>query len=87
MEFWSTPVGWTLITVGHILAGAGCDFAFLDMEHSGNSFDTMGAASAGNNHFNSRYKNYLNWLTAMAGLTRITWILQNGGDECTLPGI
>jgi hypothetical protein len=24
----------------------------------------MGAASAGNNHFNARYKNYLNWLTA-----------------------
>src|SRR6266576_2340387 len=25
--------------------------------------DTMGSASAGNNHFNARYKNYLNWLT------------------------
>ncbi len=29
----------------------------------GDSFDTMGAASAGNNHFNARYKRYLNWLT------------------------
>ncbi len=29
----------------------------------GDSFDTMGSASAGNNHFNARYKNYLNWLT------------------------
>jgi len=30
----------------------------------GDIFDTMGSASAGNNHFNSRYKTYLNWLTA-----------------------
>ncbi len=29
----------------------------------GDSFDTMGAASAGANHFNARYKRYLNWLT------------------------
>ena len=29
----------------------------------GDSFDTMGSASAGNNHFNARYKNYLSWLT------------------------
>lgn len=29
----------------------------------GDSFDTMGSASAGNNHFNARYKQYLNWLT------------------------
>jgi hypothetical protein len=28
----------------------------------GDSFDTMGAASAGANHFNTRYKAYLNWL-------------------------
>lgn len=28
----------------------------------GDSFDTMGAASAGANHFNARYKAYLNWL-------------------------
>jgi hypothetical protein len=28
----------------------------------GDSFDTMGSASAGNNHFNARYKNVLNWL-------------------------
>jgi hypothetical protein len=30
----------------------------------GDSFDTMGAASAGANHFNTRYKAYLNWLQA-----------------------
>lgn len=30
----------------------------------GDGFDTMGAASAGNNHFNARYKSYLNWLAA-----------------------
>ena len=30
----------------------------------GDSFDTMGAASAGANHFNARYKAYLNWLQA-----------------------
>lgn len=35
----------------------------------GDSFDTMGSASAGNNHFNSRYKNYLNWLTASEVVT------------------
>ncbi|MBP9902790.1 MAG: immunoglobulin domain-containing protein [Verrucomicrobia bacterium] len=35
----------------------------------GDSFDTMGAASAGNNHFNARYKNYLNWLTASEVIT------------------
>lgn len=29
--------------IGHILAGAGCDFCFLDMEHSGFSFDTVKA--------------------------------------------
>ncbi len=29
----------------------------------GDSYDTMGAASAGNNHFNARYKSFLNWLT------------------------
>lgn len=28
----------------------------------GDSFDTMGNASAGRRHFNARYKNYLNWL-------------------------
>jgi hypothetical protein len=28
----------------------------------GNSFDTMGAASAGNNHFNAAFKNQLGWL-------------------------
>lgn len=35
----------------------------------GDSFDTMGAASAGNNHFNARYKQYLNWLTTNEFLT------------------
>jgi hypothetical protein len=28
----------------------------------GDSFDTMGNASAGRRHFNTRYKNYLDWL-------------------------
>jgi hypothetical protein len=27
--------------IGYILKEAGCDFAFLDMEHSGNSFETL----------------------------------------------
>jgi 2-keto-3-deoxy-L-rhamnonate aldolase RhmA len=27
--------------IGYILKEAGCDFAFLDMEHSGNSFETI----------------------------------------------
>jgi 2-dehydro-3-deoxyglucarate aldolase/4-hydroxy-2-oxoheptanedioate aldolase len=30
--------------IGHILAGAGAEFCFLDMEHSGFSFDTVKAA-------------------------------------------
>jgi 2-dehydro-3-deoxyglucarate aldolase/4-hydroxy-2-oxoheptanedioate aldolase len=30
--------------IGHILAAAGCDFAFLDMEHSGFSAETVKAA-------------------------------------------
>jgi len=29
--------------IGHILANAGCDYAFLDMEHSGFSFDQVKA--------------------------------------------
>lgn len=29
----------------------------------GDDFDTMGAANAGNNHFNARYKRHLDWLT------------------------
>ncbi len=29
----------------------------------GDNLDTMGAANAGNNHFNARYKRHLNWLT------------------------
>jgi hypothetical protein len=35
----------------------------------GDSFDTMGSASAGNNHFNARYKSYLNWLQPSETLT------------------
>lgn len=30
--------------IGHVLAAAGCDFAFLDMEHSGFSTETVKAA-------------------------------------------
>src|SRR6185295_13861180 len=30
----------------------------------GDIFDTMGSANAGTNHFNARYKSYLNWLQA-----------------------
>src|SRR4030095_10577736 len=44
-------------TSGQSVIGAGTSVEY------GDSFDTMGAASAGNNHFNARYKNYLNWLT------------------------
>lgn len=38
----------------------------------GDSFDTMGSASAGNNHFNARYKSYLNWLTTNEVVTAVT---------------
>jgi len=38
----------------------------------GDSFDTMGSAGAGNNHFNARYKSYLNWLTASDTFTVTT---------------
>jgi len=37
----------------------------------GDSFDTMGSASAGNNHFNARYKNYLTWLRSNE-VTKVT---------------
>ena len=30
--------------IGHILKAAGCDFVFLDMEHSGFSFETLKSA-------------------------------------------
>jgi len=30
--------------IGHILAGAGAEFCFLDMEHSGFGFETVKAA-------------------------------------------
>jgi hypothetical protein len=45
-------------TSGRSVIGAGTSVEY------GDSFDTMGSASAGNNHFNTRYKSYLNWLTA-----------------------
>jgi hypothetical protein len=35
----------------------------------GDSFDTMGSASAGANHFNAGYKRYLNWLQTGETLT------------------
>lgn len=45
----------------------------------GDSFDTMGAANAGANHFNTHYKSYLNWLqpaemqtVTSSGMYRIT---------------
>ena len=46
------------------------------------------AASAGNNHFNARYKNYLNWLTASDGgvyqaATRtVAKFLESDKDPC-----
>jgi hypothetical protein len=43
-------------TSGASIIGPGANIEY------GDSFDTMGAASAGNNHFNARYKTYLNWL-------------------------
>jgi hypothetical protein len=49
-NFWDTS--------GQSVIGSG-----ISVEY-GDSFDTMGAASAGNNHFNARYKSYLNWLVA-----------------------
>jgi hypothetical protein len=54
-NFWDTS--------GQSITGTGTSVEY------GDSFDTMGAASAGNNHFNARYKNYLNWLTASDVLT------------------
>jgi len=50
-------------TAGQSVIGSGTSVEY------GDSFDTMGSASAGNNHFNARYKNYLNWLTANETLT------------------
>ena len=47
-NFWDTG--------GATIIGAGSSIEY------GDGFDTMGAASAGNNHFNARYKSYLNWL-------------------------
>jgi hypothetical protein len=43
-------------------AGASVNGPGTSVEY-GDSFDTMGSASAGNNHFNARNKVYLNWLT------------------------
>lgn len=47
-NFWDTE--------GPTVTGAG------DSIEYGDKFDTMGAASAGNNHFNARYKRLLGWL-------------------------
>lgn len=54
-NFWDTS--------GQSIIGSGSSVEY------GDSFDTMGAASAGNNHFNSRYKNYLNWIKTNEMLT------------------
>src|SRR5207245_4267022 len=54
-SFWDTS--------GESVTGAGTAVEY------GDSYDTMGAASAGNNHFNARYKSYLNWLTTNDVLT------------------
>ena len=50
-------------TSGQSVIGPGTSAEYGDI------FDTMGSASAGNNHFNARYKNYLNWLTASEVIT------------------
>ena len=47
-NFWQTD--------GNRVIGNGTSIEYGDM------FDTMGAAAAGNNHFNGRNKAYLNWL-------------------------
>ena len=57
-SFWDTS--------GRSVTGAGAPVEY------GDSFDTMGAASAGNNHFNVRYKSYLNWLRTNETLTVTT---------------
>lgn len=43
-------------TAGESVIGNGSSVEY------GDSYDTMGNASAGRRHFNARYKNYLNWL-------------------------
>ena len=43
-------------TGGQSILGAGSNVEY------GDSFDTMGNATAGKRHFNTRYKNYLDWL-------------------------
>jgi len=53
-------------TAGASVTGPGSSIEY------GDSFDTMGSASAGNNHFNARYKNYLNWLQAGEIVTATT---------------
>jgi hypothetical protein len=47
-NFWDTG--------GQSIIGAGSS------EEYGDTLDTMGSANGGANHFNARYKNYLNWL-------------------------
>jgi hypothetical protein len=54
-NFWDTS--------GQSVIGAG-----LSVEY-GDKFDNMGSASAGINHFNARYKNYLDWLPSRDVIT------------------
>jgi hypothetical protein len=49
-NFWDTS--------GQSIIGAGDNIEY------GDSFDTMGNAGGGKNHFNARYKQFLNWLTS-----------------------
>ena len=53
-------------TAGRSIIGAGTHVEY------GDPFDTMGAANAGNSHFNARYKNYLNWLTSADRITVVS---------------
>lgn len=50
-NFWDTG--------GQSIIGAGSNVEY------GDSFDTMGNATAGRRHFNARYKNYLDWLPSL----------------------
>jgi hypothetical protein len=59
-NFWDTG--------GESIIGSGSNIEY------GDSFDTMGNASAGRRHFNTRYKNYLDWLPN----TYVRNVLTNG---------
>ena len=52
-------------TGGQSVIGAGSSSEYGDNQ------DTMGSANGGSYHFNARYKNYMNWLTA-AEVTNVT---------------